>query len=161
MVDILDKEEEVLLTKKGEPRKRKPKTKNNYFTLETEEAILEYRNTPNQLSGKYQVDLCNLTKEAVGVLEGMGVSVRKKDDQPEKGFFITAKSVNYPITTIDIDGGPVSGKVGNGSKGIALLKPYEYTFKGKKGVGVGINKLIVTDLKVYEGAEEEALGDVL
>ncbi len=48
MVDILDKEEEVLLTKKGEPRKRKPKTKNNYFTLETEEAILEYRNTPNQ-----------------------------------------------------------------------------------------------------------------
>jgi len=48
MVDILDKEDEVLLTKKGEPRKRKPKTKNNYFTLETEEAILEYRNTPNQ-----------------------------------------------------------------------------------------------------------------
>jgi hypothetical protein len=48
MVDILEKEEEVLLTKKGEPRKRKPKTKNNYFTIETEEAILEYRNTPNQ-----------------------------------------------------------------------------------------------------------------
>lgn len=45
-----------------------------------------FLDTPNQLSGKYQVDLCNLTKEAVGVLEGMGVSVRKKDDQPEKGF---------------------------------------------------------------------------
>ena len=40
MVDILDKEEEVLLTKKGEPRKRKPKTKNNYFTVETEEATI-------------------------------------------------------------------------------------------------------------------------
>lgn len=48
MTDILAQEEEVLLTKKGEPRKRKPKTKNNYFTSETEEAILEYRNTPNQ-----------------------------------------------------------------------------------------------------------------
>jgi len=47
-VDILEKDEEVLLTKKGEIRKRKPKTKNNYFTIETEEAILEYRNTPNQ-----------------------------------------------------------------------------------------------------------------
>lgn len=35
---------EVLLTKKGQPRKRKPKTKNNYFTKETEEAILKYRN---------------------------------------------------------------------------------------------------------------------
>jgi hypothetical protein len=34
---------EVELTKKGQPRRRKPKTKNNYFTEETEEAILEYR----------------------------------------------------------------------------------------------------------------------
>lgn len=36
-------EEDVLLTKKGEPRKRKPKVKNNYFTSDTEEAILRYR----------------------------------------------------------------------------------------------------------------------
>ena len=38
-------EEDLLLTKKGEPRKRKPKVKNNYFTIETEEAILRYRNS--------------------------------------------------------------------------------------------------------------------
>jgi hypothetical protein len=38
-VEIVD----VELTKKGKPRRRKPKTKNNYFTEETEEAILEYR----------------------------------------------------------------------------------------------------------------------
>jgi hypothetical protein len=48
MTDILANEEEVLLTKKGEPRKRKPKTKNNYFTIETEEAILRYRAAKNQ-----------------------------------------------------------------------------------------------------------------
>ena len=36
------------LTKKGVPRKRKPKTKNNYFTPETEEAILKYRKCENQ-----------------------------------------------------------------------------------------------------------------
>jgi hypothetical protein len=39
--------EEILqiteLTKSGKPRKRKPKTKNVYFTEETEEAILQYR----------------------------------------------------------------------------------------------------------------------
>jgi len=35
--------ETELLTKSGKPRKRKPKTKNNYFTKETEEAILKYR----------------------------------------------------------------------------------------------------------------------
>jgi hypothetical protein len=39
---------DVELTKKGKPRKRKPKTKNNYFTEETEEAILEYRASKNQ-----------------------------------------------------------------------------------------------------------------
>lgn len=35
--------ESELLTKTGKPRKRKPKTKNNYFTKDTEEAILKYR----------------------------------------------------------------------------------------------------------------------
>jgi hypothetical protein len=35
--------ETELLTKSGKPRKRKPKTKNNYFTKDTEEAILKYR----------------------------------------------------------------------------------------------------------------------
>jgi hypothetical protein len=39
---------DVELTKKGKPRRRKPKTKNNYFTEETEEAILEYRKSINQ-----------------------------------------------------------------------------------------------------------------
>jgi len=43
-IEIVD----VELTKKGKPRKRKPKTKNNYFTEETEEAILEYRASTNQ-----------------------------------------------------------------------------------------------------------------
>lgn len=41
--------EEQLLTKSGKPRKRKPKTKNNYFTKETEDAILEYRKCNDQL----------------------------------------------------------------------------------------------------------------
>lgn len=47
MEEILDNVE-LQLTKKGNPRKRKPKTKNNYFTEETEEAILEYRKSTNQ-----------------------------------------------------------------------------------------------------------------
>ena len=38
----------VELTKKGQPRKRKPKTKNNYFTEDTEEAILQYRASTDQ-----------------------------------------------------------------------------------------------------------------
>ena len=84
-----------------------------------------FLDTPNQLSGKYQVDLCNLTKGAVDALKGMGVNVLNKSEQPEKGQYITAKSVNYPIKTEDVNGNPITSKVGNGSKGIALLKPYE------------------------------------
>jgi hypothetical protein len=110
-----------------------------------------FLDTPNQMSGKYQVDLCNLTKGAVEALEGMGIPVRSRDDQPEKGQFVTAKSFNYPIKAEDSNGAPITAKVGNGSKGIALIKPYEYSYKGKKGVGAGISKLLVTDLKVYEG----------
>jgi hypothetical protein len=121
-----------------------------------------FLDTPNQLSGKYQVDLCNPTKGAVDALKGMGVNVLNKSEQPEKGQYITAKSVNYPIKTEDVNGNPITSKVGNGSKGIALLKPYEYSYKGKKGVGVGINKLVVTDLVVYEGADAtETADDVL
>jgi hypothetical protein len=42
-------DEKVLLTKGGELRKRKPKTSNNYFTSDTEEAILEYRLTTDPI----------------------------------------------------------------------------------------------------------------
>jgi len=41
-------EEEVLLTKKGTVRKRKPKKANVYFTQETEDAIIEYLKSKNQ-----------------------------------------------------------------------------------------------------------------
>lgn len=40
--------EELILTKKGKPRKRKPKQKNVYFTQDTEDAILEYRSAFSQ-----------------------------------------------------------------------------------------------------------------
>lgn len=42
VTEFLDKEEEVLLTREGKVRKRKPKQANVYFTQETEDAILEY-----------------------------------------------------------------------------------------------------------------------
>lgn len=105
-----------------------------------------FLDTPNTMSGKYQVDLCNLSKNAIKALEEVGVNVRNKDD---KGFFVTAKSKNYPISAIDEKGNPISAKIGNGSRGVALIKPYSYKVNGKAGVGVGINKLVVTKLVEY------------
>jgi len=117
-----------------------------------------FLDTPNQMSGKYQVDLCNLSKNAIKALEEVGVNVRNKDD---KGFFVTAKSKNYAISAVDQAGNPIEGKVGNGSRGIALIKTYPYNMNGKNGVGVGINKLVITKLVEYNPEPVEDLEDAL
>ena len=119
---------------------------------------------PNKLSGKYQVDLSNLSKDAVKTLMEMGINVKNDSKKPDQGFFVTAKSKLYPITAVDDTGNLIKAKIANGSKAVALIKPYAYTFQGKKGVGVGVSKLIVKELIEYkpEGVnlaylEEEAL----
>ena len=119
---------------------------------------------PNKLSGKYQVDLSNLSKAAVKTLMDMGINVKNDPKKPDQGFFVTAKSKLYPITAVDDDGNLIKNKIANGSKAVALIKPYAYTFQGKKGVGVGVSKLIIKELIEYkpEGVnladlEEEAL----
>lgn len=120
-----------------------------------------FLDTPNNLSGDYQVDICNLSDAAVSVLTDLGINVRTKEDQPEKGHFITAKSKNYATKTVDLDGNPITDKVGNGSKGVALIKPWHYPAgKGyKAGVTACINKLVVTDLVVYERSEAVTIDD--
>jgi hypothetical protein len=113
-----------------------------------------FLDTPNQMSERYQVDLCNLSPEAIERIESAGIDVKKKD---EKGFFIVAKSKNYPIKTEMSDGSTINAKVGNGSKGVAWIKPYKYTFRGKDGVSAGINKLVITDLIEYNGVSSDEL----
>jgi hypothetical protein len=46
---VFKKEEEILLTQKGTVRKRRPKQSLNYFTSDTEEAILEYLRTEDDI----------------------------------------------------------------------------------------------------------------
>jgi hypothetical protein len=42
--------------------------------------------------------------------------------------------------------------VGNGSKCTFIVKPFDYNFKGKTGVSLGISKARVNDLVRYESA---------
>lgn len=105
---------------------------------------------PNQLSGKYQVDLCNLSKEAVKKLMEIGVEVKNDVKKPDQGFFVTAKSKLYPILAVDENGAKIDAKISNGSKGVAFIKPYEYSFKGKKSMGVGVSKIVITELIEYK-----------
>ena len=112
---------------------------------------------PNEMSGKFQADLTNLSDQAVKALESVGLAPRKREDKPEKGWFLTVKS-NYAIQPYDKDGNEIKDIVGNGSKAVALIKPYSWKWKNKEGVSASLAKIVVTDLVKYtaEGAEETA-----
>ena len=109
------------------------------------------------MSNKYQVDVCNLDKKTVKALTDLGIDVKKGEgDKADKGNFIIAKAANYPPVVKDRQGNPMDGTVliGNGSKIKVSLQPYDWTFKGKSGVGAGLNGLMVTSLVQWGGADE-------
>ena len=116
------------------------------------EIMWAFLNKQNEMSGKYQVDLCNLSIPAVQALEEIGVDVKKNEDKPEKGFYIVCKS-NLPIVARDADGIAVDGdRIGNGSKAVVALTTYEWKFKNKTGVSPNIvkNGLVITELVEYD-----------
>ena len=110
------------------------------------EVMWAFLNKPNEMSGKYQVDLCNLSDKAVGALEQMGIEVKTKEG---KGAYVTCKSTR-PITVYDDGGSQIEGDIlGNGSKAAAIITPYAWTFKGKKGVSPSLKKMVITELVPY------------
>jgi len=102
----------------------------------------------SDMSGKYQVDLCNLTEQAVSALEAIGVAPRKREDKPEKGWFVTVKS-NNPIKPVDEKGNHITALVANGSKATALVSAYQWKWKNKEGISPSLMKIVITDLKEY------------
>jgi len=107
-----------------------------------------FLNKPNEMSGKYQVDLCNLSEKAVCALEEMGIEVKSKEG---KGAYITCKSTR-PIAAYDDGGSQIEGDIlGNGSKAAVIITPYAWSFKGKKGVSPSLRKMVVTHLVPYTG----------
>lgn len=105
----------------------------------------------NGLSGKYQVDLSELSPAAVEALEMMGIPVRNKAD---RGDYITAKST-HPIRVYDTDSNEIKGvSVGNGTKAKVVLSGYEWKNPaGKKGVSATLIKVVITDMVEYEAKE--------
>jgi len=113
----------------------------------------------NPMSEKYQIDICNLSDNAVNALDALGIPVNQKENQ---GYYVTCKS-KLPIRTYDSDGqqltgfplkddgspSPQSVKIGNGSECIALIEPYSWKFKNKEGVSASLKKLVVTNLIKY------------
>ena len=116
-----------------------------------------YTNKVSEMSGKYEISLCNLSDAAVTNLKGMGIEVRFREDKPEQGNFIKCKSV-LPIELLDTSGNKLDVVLGNGSKGIATISPYEWTWKNKSGISPSLKKLIVTEVVRFgdEGSDDDA-----
>jgi hypothetical protein len=133
------------------------------FKLSNVELYWPHLYERNKLSGKFQVDLCNLSPEHIEAIEQSGVSIKSNDEKkPEQGFFVTCKSSKYEIKPYDKSGDVIGPEVlvGNGSRADVMVKPYSWTNPtGMKGMSLGIVKLVVTDLHEYvpEAEEEETL----
>lgn len=109
-----------------------------------------YLTKPNEMSGKYQVDLCNLSDNASKALEDLGIDVKTKEGN---GKFITCKSTR-PITAYDDGGSQIDGSLlGNGSKAVALVDSWEWSYQKKKGVSPGLKRLVVTEYIPYVGSD--------
>lgn len=117
----------------------------------------------NEMSGAYQVNLCNISDAAAKALEEMGITVNfDGDKKPEMGKYITCKSKNRPMKAYDVDGEEIDAEIGNGSKAKALVTPYSWTYKNKKGISPSLKKLVITELVEYgEGALSADDEDVL
>ena len=104
-------------------------------------------NKVNEMSGKYQVNLCDLSEPAVQALSEMGIEVKEKEGH---GKFITCKSAK-PMKAFDEDGQEIDEEIGNGSKAKAIITAYEWKYKNKKGVSPSLKKLVITNLVEYAG----------
>ena len=104
-------------------------------------------NKVNEMSGKYQFDLCNISAAGAKAIESLGLDVKHKDD---KGNYIILKSSN-PIRAFHPDGSIVdeSTLIGNGTKVQVVVGAYDWKFKGKAGRSPSCVKMVVTELVVY------------
>jgi hypothetical protein len=118
------------------------------------EIMWAYLDKVNDMSGKFQVDLCNLSDKAADALQDIGLEVKFKDG---KGKYITCKSTR-PIYAFDDGGSQIDAQVGNGSKGVALVGTYAWAYQKKKGVSPALKRLVITDMLEYGG---EPVGELI
>ena len=106
---------------------------------------------------KFQTDCCQLTDEHVEALGDAGVEVRDgnllKTPQPEKGFFITAKSGLRPRVVApmkaayDPENIPL---VGNGTLANVFVRPFDWKYKQRSGTSAGLQAVQILKLVEYD-----------
>jgi hypothetical protein len=125
---------------------------------------------PNDMSQKFQLDL-ELDEASLAEIQSFGPRVfeavvkttrkaKDSDARVECTPFITPKSNNLP-RVFGANRLPYDGPIGNGSdvRCQIIIKVFEY--KGKKGLTVYLNAVVVVNLVEYSNINEDALFDGL
>lgn len=114
-----------------------------------------HHSKPGSMSNKYEVTLGDLSESAVKALKDVGIIALDKTDKG-MGLAISPKS-NIPLPVFDEEGESLEGAiVGNGSRGVAIVTPYEWEYKNRSGISPNLARLIVTDLVQYSTAADIA-----
>ncbi len=125
---------------------------------------------PNDMSGKYELDLGHLSKKDIAKIEAEGVEVKTdttdQDDPNYKGDFVKLKASSEdkdgnkrkPPKVVDAKKNKLPREVvaslGNGSVCIVQVNPYEWTYKKSTGVSLGLNTVQVLEYVEYSGDAE-------
>ena len=105
--------------------------------------------TPDSMSDKYQIDVCNLSDDTINNLKKHGVVPKNKDD--ERGTFITARS-KFDVPVINSDKEDMNGNlIGNGSDvKVKIGFNKDHPMVSQYGTSMYVNKVMVTNLVAYE-----------
>ena len=105
--------------------------------------------TPDKMSDKYQMDVCNLSDDTITNLKKHGVLTKNRDD--ERGEFITARS-KFDVPVINNDKEGMNGTlIGNGSDvKVKVGFNKDHPMLEQYGTSMYLNKVMVTNLVVYE-----------
>ena len=112
---------------------------------------------PNDMSKKYQVDICQLDKATVKMLKDVGLNVRKEDSEKKKmkGHFIVANTKRLPkVMDAAKNIWPSDIKIGNGSTVKCSVVPYDWVYKTKSGTSLSLKSLMVIDFKEDTGNQD-------
>ena len=110
----------------------------------------------NEMSDRYQIDICNLDKDAIKALKSINIEVKKGEgEKAEKGHFVTAKTKRLPkVTDSARNPWPHTMVVGNGSTVKCSVSSYEWHYQKKCGIGCSLNSVMIIDYKPYAGEED-------
>ena len=128
-------------------------------------------NTTFDSDGVWSIDVCNLDKKNLGIVNKDGLTVKNKGD--DRGDFVTVKrkvrnqksgELNRAPTVVDAQKRTMMNTaVGNGSVVNVKYNPFDWDFGGRKGIGANLNAVQVIDLIPYssdnDGEDFEVVAD--